>query len=580
MRTLLLADDNLTVQRVIALTFAREPITVVTASDGRQAMDRISSARPDIVLAATSLPQVSGYDLARYVRSHSELQHIPVLVLSGAFENVDEAELAASGAIGVIEKPVEPAVVISRVNDLLGLGTTGAPTAASSPAIHPNGAAESKMPAAALPRVVTSTHPIPPRQEEPVADGDYRDSLDEAFDILDEQLDGRQPMGEPPPTARPATAGPEYGNPVYEVDEEWFGDGGSARADARAGRRLDSSSPELAGTESGPPVYEIDVEWFAEDDTARASRTLEHEQLAKEMGLDEVMLPERPAPPMPPASPASPPPVPAAAVPAPPSEPEAQPQHEQAAELIDFAHLSAPELAQPASSPAVSPPDNPGFTIEPVARPLPIALFLGTDNSKAAGNREAQRDQSEAAFGGYPTPPEALHVLPLPPHAPATGVLADDFEALLAFEQGENAAPPTAMPLVHTVAPAITGAMLDQISTTVADRLKASVRVEAPPPQITDEMLADLARRVADRLAPNVRVEPAVPEFTNEMLDRIAGHVGERVQAGFTRDQLREAFGESIRRTVGEMVRQVVSETSERLVREEIERIKAQAQQS
>jgi cell pole-organizing protein PopZ len=64
------------------------------------------------------------------------------------------------------------------------------------------------------------------------------------------------------------------------------------------------------------------------------------------------------------------------------------------------------------------------------------------------------------------------------------------------------------------------------------------------------------------------------------MLDRIAGHVGERVQAGFTRDQLREAFGESIRRTVGEMVRQVVSETSERLVREEIERIKAQAQQS
>ena len=557
MRTLLLADDNTTVQRVIALTFAREPIRVVTASDGRQAMDRIASARPDIVLVATSLPQVSGYDLARYVRSQPELQHIPVLVLSGAFENVDQAQLAASGANGVIEKPVEPALVISRVNDLLGVGTTGASWAAVRPVTPPHVPAEPTLPVAALPRAVTSTRPPPPRGEER-RKTDYRDALDEVFDTLDEQLAGRKPIGEPHPPARPTAAGgPESANPVYEVDDEWFGDGGQARADARAGRRDDVSSPELAGA---APVYEVDEEWFAGDEETRASRALEQKQLAKEMGLDEVILPERPAPLMPPA------PIVEVAAPAPSSEP--QPQSEPVAGPVDFGRLSAPELAPPAAELPPAPVADIGFTAEPVARTLPIALFLGGDTSKPVADREASGDQ------------EPWQVRSVPTHAPATGVLADDFEAMLAFERGETAAPAMVMPLVRTVTPAITGAMLDQVAATVAERLKTSVQVEPVAPPITDDMLADLARRVADRLAPNVRVEPAAPQITNEMVDRIAGHVGERVQAGFTRDQLREAFGESIRQTVGEMVRQVVSETSERLVREEIERIKAQAQQS
>src|SRR5687767_166204 len=125
MRTLLLADDNVTVQRVIALTFAHEPVRVVTASDGHQAMDRMVMERPDIVLAGTTLPQVNGYELARFARSKAELKHVPVLLLSGAFETVDEAQLKSSGAAGVIEKPVEPTTVISRVKELLGLKTDG-----------------------------------------------------------------------------------------------------------------------------------------------------------------------------------------------------------------------------------------------------------------------------------------------------------------------------------------------------------------------------------------------------------------------------------------------------------------------
>src|SRR5688500_7661333 len=249
MRTLLLADDNVTVQRVIALTFAREPVRVVTASDGHQAMDRVVVDRPDIVLAGTTLPQVNGYDLARFVKSKAESRNVPVLLLSGAFETIDEAQLKSSGANGVIEKPVEPLAVISRVKELLGITSEG--DAASPAANRPGlpGIASAAGPAAPLPtpRLVTSRRPMPhedPRREAPEASAaragdDYLDSLESAFDTLDQQLAGRAPTtpAEPrnpaPPLGRTAPADPrppgkrpaegdDSGNPVYEVDEDWF----------------------------------------------------------------------------------------------------------------------------------------------------------------------------------------------------------------------------------------------------------------------------------------------------------------------------------------------------------------------
>ena len=51
----------------------------------------MAAQQPDIVLAGTALPQVSGYDLAKHMRSTPGLQNVPVLLLAGAFETVDEA---------------------------------------------------------------------------------------------------------------------------------------------------------------------------------------------------------------------------------------------------------------------------------------------------------------------------------------------------------------------------------------------------------------------------------------------------------------------------------------------------------
>ena len=65
---LLLADDSVTIQRVIELTFADEDIQVIAVGDGRQAIERIRADRPDIVLADIGMPERDGYEVAAFVK--------------------------------------------------------------------------------------------------------------------------------------------------------------------------------------------------------------------------------------------------------------------------------------------------------------------------------------------------------------------------------------------------------------------------------------------------------------------------------------------------------------------------------
>ncbi len=116
---LLLADDSVTIQRVVELTFSGEDVQVVAVGDGEQAIARIQAERPDIVLADIGMPKRSGYEVAAFVKEHPELSHIPVLLLAGAFEPVDEARAKQVQCDGVLVKPFEPQQVIARVRELI-----------------------------------------------------------------------------------------------------------------------------------------------------------------------------------------------------------------------------------------------------------------------------------------------------------------------------------------------------------------------------------------------------------------------------------------------------------------------------
>ena len=193
-QTLLLADDSLTIQRVIELTFAGEDIKVVAVSDGDQAIAQLDTMPPDIVLADVGMPGRNGYDVAQHVKQSPALSHIPVILLTGAFEPVDQAKASAVGCDAVLAKPFEPQLVIGRVRELL-----------TRPVQMPLAAVEPEPVAAVdAPKPVDPAVPVAPAAPEPAATLDQR--VEDYFDRLDAAFANLQNN---PPPARPAAEEPD-----------------------------------------------------------------------------------------------------------------------------------------------------------------------------------------------------------------------------------------------------------------------------------------------------------------------------------------------------------------------------------
>jgi DNA-binding response OmpR family regulator len=185
MPKLLLADDSVTIQRVIELTFADENVQVIAVGDGQQAIDRIKADRPDIVLADIGMPERDGYEVASFVKSTPELSHIPVLLLTGAFEPVDEARARSVGSDGVLVKPFEPQMVIARVRELLNRPSDGS-AAPALVAARPLSATASTAPPV-KPASSVGTAELDRLEPEPPVGGS-RDALEDYFDRLDAAL--------------------------------------------------------------------------------------------------------------------------------------------------------------------------------------------------------------------------------------------------------------------------------------------------------------------------------------------------------------------------------------------------------
>ena len=115
--TLLLADDSVTIQRVIELTFADEDVQVVAVSDGEQAIAAVDQRPPDIVLADVGMPGRDGYEVARHIKNTPRLAHIPVVLLTARRE-MNQARVDSAGVAGVLYKPFQPADLARQIRDL------------------------------------------------------------------------------------------------------------------------------------------------------------------------------------------------------------------------------------------------------------------------------------------------------------------------------------------------------------------------------------------------------------------------------------------------------------------------------
>ena len=159
-RKLLLADDSITIQKVVDLTFADEGVSVVCVNNGREAIERLEEFAPDVVLADVFMPQMNGYEVCEYIKRNDKLKHIPVMLLVGSFEPFDEEEARRVGANDILTKPFQS---IRRLIDKVGLLISNRP-----PEEHelpkPEGTPEpevEKLTTAELEITTADTQPLP-----------------------------------------------------------------------------------------------------------------------------------------------------------------------------------------------------------------------------------------------------------------------------------------------------------------------------------------------------------------------------------------------------------------------------------
>lgn len=128
-RRILLADDSVTIQKVIELTFLDEDYEVKAVSNGDEAIAALQQANPDFVIADVHMPGANGYEVCR--RSKELRPDIPVLLLVGTFEPFDEGQSRTVGADSFLKKPFDSQELLQRVEELLAARSEPAPSAAA-----------------------------------------------------------------------------------------------------------------------------------------------------------------------------------------------------------------------------------------------------------------------------------------------------------------------------------------------------------------------------------------------------------------------------------------------------------------
>lgn len=284
---LLIADDSVTIQKVVELTFLDEGMEVASVGDGRQAIDKLEEFAPDVVLADVFMPGRTGYEVCAAIKHHERFHDIPVMLLVGSFEPFDEAEARRVGADDVLTKPFQsirqlvnrvgtllggtPAQTEATTRDLSALGLEpGAETDAAAAARTDVPAASDQaganlMSTAEIELTTADTKPLDEAQsgEQPTAfAGDDRMANPMTEPVVDmaepfaadvDEFDGLLDLGDlDSPRSQPA-----YADSILELEDLTIA--APATEAAPSEPEIASSSPEFATT-SPQPSYESEVE--------------------------------------------------------------------------------------------------------------------------------------------------------------------------------------------------------------------------------------------------------------------------------------------------------------------------------
>ncbi len=125
MTRLLLIDDDPAQLRALARTLSvrRSDLAVVTANDGAEAMELLSSTPIDLVLTDLQMPGMNGFELLAWIVSNAP--HVPVFTMTGFPDSASVERLARLGSLDCFTKPLDIPTVLDRLSDAIARGVRG-----------------------------------------------------------------------------------------------------------------------------------------------------------------------------------------------------------------------------------------------------------------------------------------------------------------------------------------------------------------------------------------------------------------------------------------------------------------------
>ena len=120
MPTILVADDNSNIHKMVELALKDLGYKIEKVGNGEHAVRRLPEIKPDLILADIFMPVRNGYEVCEFVKNSAEFAHVPVVLLQGKFDPLDEHEMRRVRADGLLMKPfVPPDPLVTMVQTLL-----------------------------------------------------------------------------------------------------------------------------------------------------------------------------------------------------------------------------------------------------------------------------------------------------------------------------------------------------------------------------------------------------------------------------------------------------------------------------
>src|SRR5262245_38185841 len=119
MPKVLVVDEGAGVKALVGAALEGKPIEVLSAASGAEAIERIEQDRPDVVVCDVYMPDVDGYRICDFIKAHSKLEAIPVLLVADNVDRITLARAARAGCDDVLRKPWAADELVSRIEAIL-----------------------------------------------------------------------------------------------------------------------------------------------------------------------------------------------------------------------------------------------------------------------------------------------------------------------------------------------------------------------------------------------------------------------------------------------------------------------------